>query len=606
MNVRKMLFALSVVVAFGGQVSYSAVPRTDVVKDDIQMRTDYILATLNRGDVEGAMERTRHLVSEYPEHKKEILQKFTMPMMRQVQLILQKMDTGSQVKRRNYTQFTQFIENLESAPASRPAMATVRYEPRSVSAKAPQVFAVPTQPSYQPIESSPAPAPTPLPQRALETAQLLTRQGRIMQQTQPSAAVQAPQVAAGAIAFRAPYASQAAPATQAVQRLPYGVQERALETVQLLTRGGRVMQPTPPPVAVQVPQVPTRAVAPLQRPTWLLSEPKEIPVPAAQMPSTSLSLHAQLPQNSIEMILRNRFAHAYEVLVTKVPGPFMHLLTGPLPAQYKHLEEPYSATLAQYIAAQGQGGVDYTFIQSILDRIPHESAERQYMYLLQIRYVILSTLFNLQFLPYRSLHQSGAIWFGDRQHDGELGTIDVDNTDSKAVANMILRGEDTNKRAQNLVKLYKIHLNPNDQAMDYIVVKLFDIAHRHADFFQKNKIVFKILTSSAQARKETESPAIVLYAVGKQAAQDLLNFIYENFKNDAHMGCDFAPGFNERVTDLIFFAQGDRGVKGFVYAEDLFEEPDRVYYRQGLTRDRVTGAPDDYHLINPNPDMRPK
>lgn len=81
---------------------------------------------------------------------------------------------------------------------------------------------------------------------------------------------------------------------------------------------------------------------------------------------------------------------------------------------------------------------------------------------------------------------------------------------------------------------------------------------------------------------------------GKEAAQRVLNKMHELFKSFATRGCDWAPQYNEKTNEILYFAQGDRDIK-YRYP-DLFEQPDMIYYR----RDLIPGTTEDYHLTKPH------
>jgi hypothetical protein len=154
-----------------------------------------------------------------------------------------------------------------------------------------------------------------------------------------------------------------------------------------------------------------------------------------------------------------------------------------------------------------------------------------------------------------------------------------------------------------ITNLYKIHLNPSDEHLDYIVFKLLGLKAHNAGFFGENHLAFKLKLAQENERQPREVPFVIVYMRNKQFAQVALDFLYEQFKNDKNMGCPWVPGFNEQATDLIFFAQGDRdnkiSLKNSGDIAKFFQEPDFVYYKTGLTHDPITGLPADYRLNNP-------
>ncbi len=86
-----------------------------------------------------------------------------------------------------------------------------------------------------------------------------------------------------------------------------------------------------------------------------------------------------------------------------------------------------------------------------------------------------------------------------------------------------------------------------------------------------------------ESDKDNIVPKIVIYAVtGKDKAQYVLDEVYKEFLQLE--GLDMPPRFNEKVTSLIYFAQGDGDEKLLPKKQYLFEFPDRVYYRDDVLR----------------------
>jgi len=150
---------------------------------------------------------------------------------------------------------------------------------------------------------------------------------------------------------------------------------------------------------------------------------------------------------------------------------------------------------------------------------------------------------------------------------------------------------------QPIVSLYKIHLMPRDEDLEKATIALSTLIQSNPEL--KNAInVFKIIPMYEQFQKileergeeSAQAPKIVIYTTDKQNAQTVLNKMYKHFKNWPGVGR--APSFNEKVTDFIFFAQGDRGDK--INYPDLFEESG-VYFKPDIVKGRIL----DFHLINP-------
>ena len=152
---------------------------------------------------------------------------------------------------------------------------------------------------------------------------------------------------------------------------------------------------------------------------------------------------------------------------------------------------------------------------------------------------------------------------------------------------------------ESAVKQYKIHLMPKDEDLERVTQQLFNAIASEPEL--KNSVEtfkIKVLLESDHSwdhQRSENPPKIVIYTYGQAEAQKVLNNIYKIFGNQ--QGLDRAPNFNEKVTSLIYFAQGNRDDK-FRLA-GYFEQPNMVYFKSD-----VTGTHQNYHLINPNPAMR--
>ncbi len=169
------------------------------------------------------------------------------------------------------------------------------------------------------------------------------------------------------------------------------------------------------------------------------------------------------------------------------------------------------------------------------------------------------------------------------------------------------------KILKQLVKEYKIHLMPKDE-------DLYKVSKMLVEEIQTNNLLqdligglkIKAITSQYEQLQKEEAikkmimeemksdwrvtdyynlPRIVIYVGGgRESAQCVLNEIYRIFKNVE--GMNRGPGFNQKVTSLIYFSQGNREDKG-IDSRELFE-PNLIYYRAD-----VTGTPENYHLAIP-------
>jgi len=147
---------------------------------------------------------------------------------------------------------------------------------------------------------------------------------------------------------------------------------------------------------------------------------------------------------------------------------------------------------------------------------------------------------------------------------------------------------------KKLVLRYKIHLMPKDEDIVDVVLRLCTLIKKYPALQQGISDLKIIPVLEGNMLPEWQKlPKIVVYVdTGKANAQNVLDIIYNEFKG-MH-GLKRSPRYNEKVTDLIYFAQGNGDDKGDNKPNDCFEQPDRVYYKSD-----VTGIHQDYHLKNP-------
>ena len=163
---------------------------------------------------------------------------------------------------------------------------------------------------------------------------------------------------------------------------------------------------------------------------------------------------------------------------------------------------------------------------------------------------------------------------------------------------------------EELVQEYKIHLMPKDE--DFLQA-ILDLCHEIKinpilqETISSVKVKKIILESDKEYQKEVDQkakhagsqaiwqdvPKIVIYiGNGQVAAQKALNEIYRIFKDRPGIGR--TPRFNAKITNFIYFAQGDRTEKYKPSNQQYFEQPKMIYYKRD-----VTGKPENYHLIHP-------
>ncbi len=172
--------------------------------------------------------------------------------------------------------------------------------------------------------------------------------------------------------------------------------------------------------------------------------------------------------------------------------------------------------------------------------------------------------------------------------------------------------EVTRELLRQLVKEYKIHLMPKDEDLSKVAVMLLKELETNpllqnlvggikikamttqCEQLKKEMAIKEMKEAQKKDWRETDYhnlPRIVIYVGGgREAAQRVLNEIYRIFKNVE--GMNRGPGFNQRITSLIYVSQGNRDDK--IKNLWIFFEPNLIYYRAN-----VTGIFENYHLTIP-------
>jgi len=128
------------------------------------------------------------------------------------------------------------------------------------------------------------------------------------------------------------------------------------------------------------------------------------------------------------------------------------------------------------------------------------------------------------------------------------------------------------------IRTYKFHLMPQNEEFAGVLYDLFShlrkdpVMQRCVHEIKIKKDISKILGGSSN------HPMIVVYAAaGKEAAQTLLSKLCEIFKNSEYQGTGIRPRFNQKITDLLFFAQGDGDHKQTPENAKFYDE-NKVYF----------------------------
>ena len=119
------------------------------------------------------------------------------------------------------------------------------------------------------------------------------------------------------------------------------------------------------------------------------------------------------------------------------------------------------------------------------------------------------------------------------------------------------------KEMEVLVQRYKIHLMPKQEYIPFILGKLIDAIESDPDLKEAINS-FKVIDRTEEERKARPEvfPVIVVYArLGKQNAQTALSKIYQALAQYSGLGMDECPRFNQRVNELIYYAQSDGDIK---------------------------------------------
>lgn len=156
-----------------------------------------------------------------------------------------------------------------------------------------------------------------------------------------------------------------------------------------------------------------------------------------------------------------------------------------------------------------------------------------------------------------------------------------------------------------LVSQYKIHLMPTWEDLPNTIMKLIALLKQDKNLQNSVQSIkcsilnvdlyTKIYDDDDELIGQAIVPRVVIYAAdGKENAQLILDTVYALFKNQ--QGAGQTPLFNQKVNDLIYFAQGDADIK--MRLEDKFlETKEKIYFNPNMT---PSGAHDGYHLRIPS------
>ena len=163
------------------------------------------------------------------------------------------------------------------------------------------------------------------------------------------------------------------------------------------------------------------------------------------------------------------------------------------------------------------------------------------------------------------------------------------------------------KIKEDLVGLYKIHLMPKNSNDFMIILEQLLKALGRNPALQKAVNTLKVISgfdfegNPEMLKKKlleqhgNEVPPIIVIApsLGKENAQFVLDTVYDLFKNIE--GLDLTPRFNEKITSLIYYAQGNGDDK--ISREEYFDKNNgKIFYKSDFEGAKLNR---DYHLENP-------
>ena len=158
---------------------------------------------------------------------------------------------------------------------------------------------------------------------------------------------------------------------------------------------------------------------------------------------------------------------------------------------------------------------------------------------------------------------------------------------------------DARQKLRIIAGNYKIHLMPHRKFTTAMVIKLLK-AIQQDPALGKSIYAFKVRYKSATEHtlqvkglpQRERLPRIVIYPnETKEDAQKVLDKITALFKDDVPKGIGYTPRWNQKVNDLIYFAQGDGDAKKNPAYARYFEQPAMIYYEPNFS-----GNHTNYHL----------
>ncbi len=193
--------------------------------------------------------------------------------------------------------------------------------------------------------------------------------------------------------------------------------------------------------------------------------------------------------------------------------------------------------------------------------------------------------------------EAGYVFFYPKEATGKVTGYtleDLPALSARKAADPVAR-----EKLSHIAGNYKIHLMPHRQFVPEIVILLIKALKQDptlgplmASFKVKYKSETLHTIGLKKQPQEERMPRIVIYpAEGKEQVQRLLDKIIMLFKDQVDKGIGIGPRWNQKVNNLIYFAQGDGDAKKEPMFAQYFEQPNMIYYHPFFT-----GVYKDYHL----------
>lgn len=172
--------------------------------------------------------------------------------------------------------------------------------------------------------------------------------------------------------------------------------------------------------------------------------------------------------------------------------------------------------------------------------------------------------------------------------DNGICQMNLDD-DRKDLRNPVLE-----RKLDDLVQLYKIHLMPNDRDIEAVTIKLLQAMEDDKELYNAIAVIKVNYKINDQGRN---LPIIVIYAnPGKATAQLIVDKLYSVF--DGIEGSGQVPRFNVKVTSLLYWAQGDGDHKEQAFYKKYYDQPGMRCYASNIKQFLNPQAPlEDYYLI---------